>query len=286
MPTNNSLFLDFPPENNLTPDGGFLITPEELANGPSILPVSDTNPATLDRLSERDEDKIPGCRRTNTILALEAEYNTYVSPYMPWGVCDEFCIHEGSYIYYKPWIQQQIDADLLNIQDLLVDQINLDIVNNVLGFDFSTARVNYKTLIEEQPAGLPLFQDQTLSFFRLESVGDTEITLDTMTRDVLDAVKASFTDDLNPYLCNMGQGLYIKDGAAYYAGVLAWVRNPTMKLGVFMDNSVPSENYPDSETTAYFFAFEPLTAEQISFVTALYNLEKSDTSQRLEIVYL
>jgi len=284
MPTNNSLFLDFPPENNLTPDGNPLYTPEELALTASIPAQSDT--PTIERLCEYDEERQNGCRRTQTILSLEAEYDTFVHPEMIWGVFDEFCIHEESYFYYKPWIQNQIDADLLNVQNLSVDQSNLITVNDVLGFNFETARVTYKTLIAEQPAGLPLFQDQTLSFFRLESVGNTEITLDTMTRSVLDAVKASFTDDLNPYLCNMGQGLYIKDGAAYYAGVLAWVRNPTMKLGVFMDNSVPSENYPDSETTAYFFAFETLTAEQVSFVTALYNLEKSDTSQRLEIVYL
>lgn len=286
MPTNNSLFLDFPPEDNTTLDGGVLITPEELVNGPAILPVSSADPDVADRLGIDPTDAQGGKRRTDTILALEAEFNTFVHPEMIWGVFDEFCIHEGSYFYYKSWIQSQIDADLLNIQTLLVDQSNLITVNNVLGFNFEVARVDYKTLIAEQPAGLPLFQDQTMSFFRLESAGDVEITLDTMTRSVLDAVKASFVDDLNPYLCNMGQGLYVKDGVAYYAGVLAWMYNPATKLGILMDTSAVSEKYPDSETTAYFFAFETLTPEQINFVTALYNLEKNDTTQQLEIVYL
>ena len=37
-----------------------------------------------DRLCEYNEDLISGCKRTMTIFALEAEFDTFVSPEMVW----------------------------------------------------------------------------------------------------------------------------------------------------------------------------------------------------------
>jgi hypothetical protein len=285
MPTNNSLFLDLPPEDNITPDGNLLITPEELELGPSIPPTSSSNPDILDRLCEYDLNAQNGCRRTQTVFALEAEYDTFVHPEMKWGPVDQYCIHEDSYFYYKTRLKEMYDVDRLASQNVSHVVEHLTIVNNHLGFDLSQPSVDYKDIILKEYKGFPTFQDQTMSFFRVESVGDTEITLDTMTKEVLDIVKSSFTDDVNPLLSNMARGLYIKDNKAYNANVFAWTTNANAKWGVFM-HAAPSQNYPDSETTAYFFPFEQLTEDQIKFVTALYNLEKEDTTQRLEIVYL
>jgi hypothetical protein len=293
MPTNNSLNLDFPPSVNVTPDGNVLVTPEERAVGAAVQPSAEQLPQdTVYRLCVYDPALQSSCPRTDKILALEAEYDTFVDPATKWGVWDEFCIHGDSYYYYKPYLQGIIDEDAQNTTQLLQSfsdkkKAAYTFVNNYIRADLVSSRVHYRTLLEQQPAGFPKFLDQTMSFFRLESAGDTEITLDTMSRSVLDVVKRSFTDDINPLLCNMGRGLYVKNGAAYYAGVIAWTTNTVAKLGVFMDTAAPSTKYPGSETTAYFFPFSPvLTANQITFVQSLYQLEKNDTTTSLEIVYL
>ena len=82
-------------------------------------------------------------------------------------------------------------------------------------------------------------------------------SLDDISRENLDIIKNSFTDDINPLLSNLGLGgLYFKDGKAYYAKVTeCWDNNPNAKLGVFMDTGKSSETYSDAETTAFFFPF-------------------------------
>jgi hypothetical protein len=106
-----------------------------------------------------------------------------------------------------------------------------------------------------------------------------------MTKEVLDALEVAF-GDANPFLCNMGRGIYFQDGKAYYAGVLGWCNNANLKLGVLMDTAAPSDTYPESETTAYFFAFKTLSENELAVVNALYDLNKNDSTEKLEIVYL
>lgn len=290
MPTNKSLFLDFPPEDNVSEHGGLIVTPEELEQGPSIPAQSSSEPTTVDRLCEYDEESQGECRRTQTMLSLEAEYDTFIHPEMIWGVWDEFCIHEGYYYYEKTYLNKNFNEDIANKElplPLSESQIpNHEALINAVGFDIvKEPQIRFSDLFINSYSGFPTFVDQTLSFYRTESVGNEEITLDTMTREVLDALRVAF-GDVNPFLCNMAKGIYYKDGKAYYAGVLGWNNNPNVKLGVYMNSNEPSENYPNSENTAYFFAFEQLTDEQQSIVKGLHNLYDDDDNINLEIVYL
>lgn len=285
----------------LTPDGVPVVTPEELENEnaiPGCPEVCGNTPDTLDRLCEYEDDAQRGCRRTQTIFALEAQYNTFVTPEMIWGVNDEFCIHESHYIYEKAWLDWNEDDDATNISS---DSSNSELtsaiatVRGLAGDNFGTSAVSYTDLLRAMPAGLPPKVDDTadfdragVGFFRLESVGEVEATLDDITRENLDIIKNSFTDDINPLLSNLGLGgLYFKDGKAYYAKVTeCWDNNPNAKLGVFMDTGKSSETYADAETTAFFFPFSPLTDEQQDFVNALYVIEKRDSTTALQIVDL
>jgi len=300
MPTNKSLFLDFPPEDNLNPDGNPLVTPEELEIGPSIPVQSSEDPNTPDRLCEYDIEFQRDCRRTQTVFSLEAEYDTFAHPEMNWGVWDEFCIHEGHYYYEKTFLNKNFNEDQKNKEaskpvsesqipylEAFIDAVGFDIYNDPqINIDnFNLPQINFVDVITKDYAGFPAFVDQTLSFYRTESVGEEEITLDTMTREVLDALQEAFGDE-NPLLSNMARGIYYKDGKAYYAGVLGWNNNPNVKLGIYMSSGAPSEKYPDSENTAYFFAFEQLTDEQHNIVKGLHSLYDDDNNIKLEIIYL
>jgi len=281
----------------LSPDGVPVYTEAEKNAIPGCPESSGNTPDTLDRLCEYDEGAQTGCRRTQTILALEAQYDTFVSPEMVWGVFDEFCIHDGHYIYEKDWLDWNESEDTSNISaDSDADLIAaIATVRELAGDNFAVSAISYKDLLTAMPAGLPPKVDDTddfaragVGFFRLESVGDVEATLDDITRENLDIIKNSFTDDMNPLLSNLGLGgLYFKDGSAYYAKVTeCWDNNPNAKLGVFMDTGKSSETYADAETTAFFFPFSPLTDEQLAVVNALYVIEKRDSTTSLEIVNL
>jgi len=251
-----------------------IITPEETN---AIDATSNDAPDVLDRLCEYDEESQSGCRRTQTIFALEETYNTYVSPEMRWGYWDLFCEHEDKLYFDREWLQWNITEDATeranDTAEFLEELAEVDTfagrTSNQISMD------DVYDLVHSDTAGLPVFIDETDRFFRFENVGTDLVTVDNITRERLDIIRDSFTSDLNPFLMDAEGNIYIKDGQAYCTNLLSFTENPNAKLGLMLEDT---ENNKTN-----FYPFAELTAEQEAFVTTLARL---DTEREVEIINL
>lgn len=257
---------------------------DQLAKPETLRDVADTNPApeparetgpTVERLCEYDLEGQSGCRRTGTILALEADFDTFVSPEMYWGYWDTFCQHEGNTYYHKDWIRENISRDQTALS---ADSSNSALASHVatvtshfganfhsgVTFDFVAG------LFRNNPAGFPTLAIETPNFFQCIDLGTDVITIDQLDRALLTKIKNTFTDDINPLLADLTNKLYLKDDKVYCCDYLSFENNANNKLGVLMI-AKGSEKY--TEGNAYFFPFNTLTAEQETAVKSLASLE-------------
>jgi hypothetical protein len=241
----------------------------------SVPPSKIEDPAVPERLCVYDEGAQSGCRRTQTILALEAEYDTFVSPEMFWGYWDQFCQHEGHSYYYKGLIGVSAGRD----QDIVAaDQTNtallahIETVNNHLGKNYhSVVTEEYvKNLFTNPPGGFPKLILETPQFYQCMDLGTDIITVDRLDRALLDTIKNTFTTDINPLLTDLSNKLHLVDGNVYCSDYTKFEENPSNKLGVLM---IVHESEKYTVGNACFFPFAPLTAEQQTFVTSLAMVE-------------
>jgi len=251
-----------------------IITPDE---SNAIDPTSNDAPDVLDRLCEYDEESQSGCRRTQTMFALEEAYNTYVSPEMRWGYWDLFCEHEDKLYYDREWLQWNLTEDATeraNNSDELNDQlVQIDAYAGRTSNEVSMDDVY--DLVHSDTAGLPVFIDETDRFFRFENVGTDMVTTDNITRERLNIIRDSFTSDINPLLMDAEGNIYIKDGQAYCTNLLSFTENPNAKLGLMLQDV--------DNDKINFYPFEELTAEQEAFVTTLAQV---DMQKEVEIINL
>lgn len=261
-------------ETLLSPDGLPLVTPEELEQGPSIPPGSDNDPTTVLRLCEYEEESQAGCRRTRTILSLEAEYDTFVSPEMFWGYWDQFCQHEGNIYYNKQFIETVISLDAAQLESdrqLAQELPKIDAIFQFLGYDlhvpFTVDRVY--SFFRNPPTGFPALITETPQFFQCEDVGQTTITIDQLDRPLLTKIQSRFAGNNNPLLTDLANSLYVFNDEIFCTDYTAYSENANAKLGVLM---LPTESTKYKVGNAYFFPFAPLTPEQKTFITNLVSL--------------
>jgi hypothetical protein len=259
----------------LSPDGVPLITEAERMQGPSISPRRLTDLNVPDRLCEYEEGAQFGCRRTQTILSLEAEYDTFVHPEMYWGFWDQWCRHEG-YIYFNKYlIETLIHVDTDSIESDRMNQNilpSIDIVEQFTGSRHHriTTVDDIHSLFRNSPSGFPELILETPQFFQCKDIGQTQITIDALNRELLNKIQTSFTDSKVPLLSNLNGCLYLDGDTVYCTNYLAFEENTTARLGVLM---IPTESTKYTIGNAYFFPFNPLTNEQRTFVTNLGLLE-------------
>jgi len=256
-------------------DGIPLFTEDEIAAWPTIPVTSSLDPAMLARLCEYDESEQAGCRRTQTILALETEFNTYAKPEMQWGFWDQWCRHEGHIYFHKQLIENHLRMDFESLEaDKNNQQIlsHVDRISQVIGYNFHrtpTLEEVYEFFKSSMP-GFPEIQSETSQFFQCSDVVENKITIDQLDRDTLNKIKDSFTGSKVPFLADVVDSLYVVDDKVYCTDYLAFEENDTARLGILM---IPKESKKYEVGKAYFFPFRPLTNEQSSFVKSLGSLE-------------
>lgn len=251
---------------------------------------------TIHRLSEYDPITQRGDYRTKVILTFEAEYDTFVDPEMKWGTRDTYHMYDNRAFYFKPNLLSMFEVDQ---QNNLEDEANEEIYNiklalsTFLGYPpvenkFSSEFIKnvvenkhpdfIKNLIKSKPGGLPAFVGQTQSFYEFKDVGTNELTVDDFNKEILQKIQSTFTDDYNPFLFSLHEGLYEKEGNIYLTDLTKWSYNPVCKLGVFV-NPQSSELYGTG--TTLFFPFGALTERDREFVNTLSRLETSDKEVRI-----
>jgi hypothetical protein len=229
------------------------------------------------RLCEYDTESQIGCRRTSTILALEAEYDTFVDPEMYWGYWDEFCRHDGNTYYYKDWMKTNVQRDqseLSKDSDNTALSTHISKVVSFLGAGFHEGvTVEFvQDLFANPPAGFPTLVIETPQFYQCIDLGTDVISIDSLDKALLTKIQNTFTDNINPLLADLTDKLYLVDDKVYCCDYLSFENNPTAKLGVLM---IAKDTSKYVSGNAYFFPFAPLTPEQQDFVTsmALIDLE-------------
>ncbi len=242
----------------------------------------------LFRLCEYDPGGQSGCRRTSTILALEAEYDTFVDPEMVWGVWDLYCLHEEKMYYYKNFLEQFFTEDSNNRETDSETPLQVETDNFLKSFLAPKQAIagaetfdSIKLLIENPPSGFPKFLIETPQFFQFDHPGE-KITIDNLDKALLDNIKNTFNGNINPLLSNLNDRLFIKDGQISCVDLMIFDENPNGKFGIVM---VPNESEKYDVTKAYFFAFAPLTAEQTEFATKLTAME-AEFKRSVEIINL
>lgn len=260
---------------------------DELARPETLRDVADKNPApqpvtenpidAVERLCEYDPGGQSGCRRTGTILALEAEYDTFVSPEMYWGYWDQYCIHDGNSYYYKDWMRTNIQRDQTELSS---DSSNSTLASHIskvvaflgAGFHEGVTVEFVEGLFANPPAGFPTVLLDTPQFYQCIDLGTDVITIDELNKELLTKIKNTFVDNINPLLADLTDKLHLVGDKIYCTDYLSFENNPTAKLGVLM---IAKETEKYTVGNAYFFPFAPLTPEQTEFVTsmALIDLE-------------
>lgn len=253
-----------------------IITPEETS---AIEPSSNDDPNVLDRLCEYEEEGISGCRRTQTMLALEEQYETFVSPEMRWGYWDLFCEHNGLLYYDRNQLNDIIANDLASAE---ADVDNVELQEYIRDVNAKSGRTWYlytkeklDELVKSDTRGLPVYVDETDRFYRFEDVGVDMLTAQNMTKEKLDIIRETFTDDVNPLLMDLEGSIYFKDSQAYCTNFFLFNENPNAKLGAMIEDL--------EENVMKFFPFEPLTDDEKDFVVRIAQAEREMEVEIIEL---
>jgi hypothetical protein len=266
---------------NLMGEGGPIYTQDEtIAIPPTASNYVKNSP---ERLCEYNDDLISGCRRTNQILALEAEFDTFVHPEMVWGEDDQFCIHEKYTFFYKKrleFLAKQEDDNYKNVAEALKPL--LEKVKAHLGYELKTDNpVDFiKSLFTGSIPGLPPILEETPQFYKCMPLGK-KLVIDDINRQVLDRIRDTFTNDLNPLLENLTNHLYIGE-EVYCPAAHLYEYNPTAKYGIFLTADNSSKKYIPGKT--YFFPFGPMTSRKKEFIYDLGKLDSENQQLEVEIV--
>lgn len=241
----------------------------------AIEPSSADPTLALDRLCEYDEEGQSGCRRTQTMLAMEDIYGIHIHPEMRWGYWDLYCAHEELIYYDRQHLEWNIDEDSNESNDSV--SAELQHVIDFAGSDWMEIdRDNLNTLVHSGNKALPRFIDVSERFYRFENPGAQLLTTENIDARRLEMCRIAFTqDDVNPLLGSLEGSVYIRSGKAICTNLLAFSHNPNAKLGIILQK-------PDDETKYYFYPFNKLTEDQEQFINKLAAADMCD----VEIVYL
>jgi hypothetical protein len=221
-----------------------------------------------------------GCRRTDTILVWEQEFNKYVTGSEYWGMNDSFFEFEGVSYYYKPFLQKFIDSDKIAMAE---EEVTLKSI--IPDFDASNMSfVDMNTVIQAAPSGMPAFLDQTDDFYMFDSVGTNLITDETLTRDLLTKIQNTFFTGQYSIPCfGMCDSLYEKDGNLYWTDLCRWSSTSLnlLKQGISMVSADgQSRNfYP-------FLHSSQLSNSDKQIITAFGNYNASFSKQTFNIIDL
>lgn len=220
------------------------------------------------------------CYRNDVMYAFEQETGLIVYPTIFWGPKQLYFEQDGYMYCFKPQIQKLIEDDWQTFNEDKnnnIQQINREIVmsfaGNEKGNPYTPHTFDYvEYMIKSNPVGMPKYIGETERFWILQAVGSNRITIDNITKSMLEQIEHTFTDSINPLFANIEEGLFEKEGTIYFTQFLDYANNPTGKLGVYVD-PMESEKYPDCELNSYFFPFRPLTDEQLKYVRAATNMQ-------------
>jgi len=219
-----------------------------------------------------------GCRRTDTILVWEQEFNKYVTGSEYWGMNDCFFEYEDVSYYYKPFLQKFIDND----KDGLAEEVTA-IKAIIPGFDPDMSFANMDTVIQAAPSGMPEFIGETNDFYQFKSVGTNLITAETLTKDLLIKIQNTFfTGQYCIPAFGMCDSLYEKDGNLYWTDLSRWA-SPSLDV---LKRGISMVSADGTARNFYPFDSSQLSDADKEIITAFGNYNASFGKQTFNIIDL
>jgi hypothetical protein len=219
-----------------------------------------------------------GCRRTETMIKWEEENDQLLPANLVWGARDQFFFFEDKIFYYKPYLEKILAEDANNLNEDNTNPEFVKFLNDMqsLAPDYKASELNSLAdiieLVKLGVPGIPKFINETLSFLIFESPGDTLVT--EITRDVLDAVNATFTSNYRFCSFTPADALYIKNGVAYWTDLtrVVSINSNSLKQGVSLNGK--------------FYPFGTLSADALTVINLAGNSFAKDYSVPFSIVTL
>lgn len=189
-----------------------------------------------------------GCRRTDTLLAWEAENpGTYVSASTFWGAGDQYFVENGVMYYYKPYLQTiltqlvqdfQSDTTNTNYTTIMAELITLVPEANatLLTTQYPTTLTAVRAIIDSAPSGMPTFIKETDNFYCFEDVGTAQVTADNITRETLSLIQSTFTSGYTLPYWSPCDALCLNNNKVYWTDLLRWanVSSPELRAGIVL----------------------------------------------------
>ena len=179
-------------------DPAAVFTPEE-TNA-----IEPTEQPTVEVLPQSGEDCSPECEREIALNTFEKEFNVTISADVVWGVNSYYFQYDGFVYYYKPILARSLATDNANRKADLENttrQENLKLIREAFGINLTgpTTLDEIKSIIQTRPAGMGKFIGETETFYKFEDFYGELITIDNLTKEILDLANATFVGQYGPY---------------------------------------------------------------------------------------
>lgn len=208
-----------------------------------------------------------GCRRTDTILAWEAENSgKYLPPTLEWGYGDHYFVHEGFMYYDKKFLEQLINEDVTNLK---LDRHNIyfkDLCWNIIGVDpefnfmneypnnITASLDDVRRAINLRLSGMPPFVRETEHFFVFQDITETKITTENISQVIKHLIFKTCIENNTDYGFTCHDPLdciYMRGNTeVFLVDLTVWIKftNPLIKkwlgLGITLEADTEIRFYP------------------------------------------
>lgn len=232
---------------------------------PEIIPSEGPNPDRLCSPGNECGHGDAGCRRTDTILAWEAENpGQYIPADLSWGTGDLYFKHDAKLFYDKLHLQSKFDKEYASMvayhsadgtKSILADIENIDpsyvsVFNVIVKKDLDFIR----RIIKSRPAGLPPFIKETDRFFVFKDVTGNQVNAETLDQNMLQKIYDTFvTGNQSNFFCfgyepvvDLFFHYYLKSDKLFFTDLNYWIecttpeakRMATMGLTIEYDDAI------------------------------------------------
>lgn len=247
-------------------------------------------------------------KRNDFLLTFEAEFDEFLPIEEEWTKWDKnscFIVHNGSVFYSKSRMKETYEEEkniteqslsdenfkkkVLNKVEKQYDILNVDDENiekcdpTILKFgNFTTPKI--EEMFDKNIKSFPKLITETPHFYQCGQNIKRKITVDDIDKDVVERIQNHFSDDINPFFCDLEDYIFEDENGKFYClQPLYYSQNPYFKYGFFF-NTKNSQKYPNN--ICIFFSFKKLSSEERNLVIAYYNMTGYNYDKNKNLIFV
>jgi hypothetical protein len=179
-------------------------------------------------------------------------------------VCHDSAVAMGDFLYYsKEYLQERMNLLNVPVSDPNIKNTMVNYFGNDINYFSQSTMQEVINNVTSSPKGMPKFISETANFYKFENVCGSKVDLTKVTPDIVQLVKNTFDPALSPLIHPMDDGdLYINNGNIYSLEI----RQFSTKFSKFNYGFFTMAKLNSDINKKRFFAFSPLTQDQVDFV--------------------